>query len=268
MHSKKYMEAKLVFDTIVSEKGTEERVQKSSLTSGRVQAGERIVDRGEIITPTTYNILRSLEIVNSKRAATARQKSATLIGQILYVLILMGSIYLFLYLFRNEMFVRLRDLEVIFLMITLMIMFAALFSEFRISSIYMVPLAIVPIVIRTLLDSRVAFFSYIITVLICSLMAPFAFEFCLLQIAAGITTIISIKELSERAQLVKTAIFVLLTYAVIYVCYTLISDGSWSKINPTMFIYFGISSAMLLFAYLRIYIIEKLFGFTSSVTLV
>ena len=141
----KYIAENLVFDTIVSEKVRKDLLQKISLTSGLVQAGERIVDRGEIITPTTYNILRSLEIVNSKRAATARQKSATLIGQILYVLILMGSIYLFLYLFRNEMFVRLRDLEVIFLMITLMIMFAALFSEFRISSIYMVPLAIVPI---------------------------------------------------------------------------------------------------------------------------
>ena len=130
------------------------------------------------------------------------------------------------------------------------------------------PIVIIPIVIRTVLDSRVALFSFIISIMICAFMAPFAFEYLLLQLCAGIAAIFSLKELSQRSQMVKTAFIVLLTYSVLYVCYTLISEGSWTKINTSMFLYLAISSAMLLTAYLLIFMLERLFGYTSSVTLV
>lgn len=263
-----YLQENLVYDTITSTKVREELLQTISQSDGLVQAGERIVDRGEIITPQTYNILRSLEIVNQKRARTTSQQSFTLLGQILLTLIFMGAVLLFMALFRPEMYHRLRDVEVVFLMITVMTVLGSFLSSFRVLSIYIVPFAMVPIVIRTFLDSRMAYFAHIITVTLCAFIAPFSFEFLLIQIAVGVTTIFSLKDLTQRSQLVKTAGFVLLTYCSIYVVYTLITEGSWSKLNPSMFIYFAINSTTLLFAYLLIFILEKTMGFTSNVTLV
>ncbi|MEG0948488.1 MAG: HDIG domain-containing protein [Bacteroidales bacterium] len=263
-----YLQENLTLDTLTSQKVKNELLQTISASSGLVQAGERIVDRGEIITPQTYNILRSLEMVNQKRAGTAGQQSLTLIGQILITLLLLGSLLVFQYLYRPAMFHKLRDVEVVLLLVTSMIMLSSFLGHFRLSSIYLVPFALVPIVIRTFLDSRVAFFAHIVTITISSFLAPFAFEFFLLQVSVGITTIFSLKELTQRSQLLKVAIFVFLTYSVVYVGYTLIMEGDWDKINPTMFVYFVINATLLLFAYLLIFILEKALGFTSNVTLV
>ena len=263
-----YLQENLTLDTLTSQKVKNELLQNISASSGLVQAGERIVDRGEIITPQTYNILRSLEIINQKRAGTAGQQSLTLIGQIIITLLLLGSLLMFLYLYRREMYMRLRDVEVVLLLVTAMIMLCSFLGHFRLSSIYLVPFAIVPIVIRTLLDSRVAFFAHVVTITICSFLAPFTFEFFLLQISVGITTIFSLKELTQRSQLLKVAILVFLTYSVVYVGYTLIMEGDWDKINPTMFMYFLINATLILFTYLLIFILEKTLGFTSNVTLV
>ena len=188
-----------------------------------VQIGERIVDRGEIISPNVYKILRSLELANTKKAATVRQKSETIIGQVVFVAIMILAIYLFLYYFRPEMFAGIRDTMVIMLMVTLLVVFTSFLSSFRVLSIYMAPIVIIPIVIRTVLDSRVALFSFIISIMICAFMAPFAFEYLLLQLCAGIAAIFSLKELSQRSQMVKTAFIVFLTYSVLFVSYTFIS---------------------------------------------
>lgn len=263
-----YLLENMVYDTLTSQKVKEELLQNISLSNGLVQAGERIVDRGEIITPQTYNILRSLEMVDMKMSQSSRQQSLTLLGQVLMTLILLGSVLLFLYLFRPEMYHRLRDVEVVFLMITTMVVLCAFLSSFRVLSIYIVPFAMVPIVIRTFLDSRVAYFTHLVTVTLCSFMAPFAFEFILLQGAVGVTTIFSLRDLTQRSQLVKTAGLVLITYCIIYIAYVFITEGSALKVNPQMFIYFAICAGLLLFAYLLIFILEKTLGFTSNVTLV
>ncbi|MGL4293549.1 MAG: hydrolase, partial [Bacteroidales bacterium] len=231
-----YLSVNLTLDTLTSQKVKNELLQNISASSGLVQAGERIVDRGEIITPETFNILRSLEMINEKRAGTAGEQSLTLIGQILISLLLMGSLLLFLNLYRPEMYGRLRDVEVVLLLVTTMVMLCSFLGHFRLLSIYLVPFAIVPIVVRTLLDSRVAFFTHIVTITLCSFLAPFSLEFFLLQICAGITTIFSLKELTQRSQLVKVAIFIFLTYSVVYVGYSMIVEASIDKINPVMFL--------------------------------
>lgn len=263
-----YLRENLTFDTLTTRKVKDELLQGISLSYGLVQAGERIVDRGEIITPQTYSILRSLEIADQKRAGTTRHQSTTLLGQVLMTMLLLGSVMLFMRLFRPEMYFQLRDIQVVLLMVTALVMLAGFFSHFRVLSIYIVPFAMIPIVIRTFLDSRVAFFSHVMTVAICSFIAPFASEFILLQLTVGATAIFSLRDLTQRSQLVKTAGFVLVTYVATYVAYTLISEGSWDKINPTMFAYLAINAVLLLFTYLLIFILEKTLGFTSNVTLV
>ncbi len=263
-----YIKPNLSFDQKMTEKVRSEYNQRLSHSNGLIQTGERIVDRGEIIDNNTYNILRSLEMSYSKRAGSANQQWLTITGQIIVVILALGSILIFLGLYRKEMFDSLRDVGLIFFMVVGMLIACSFMSRFRLLSIYMVPLSMVPIVIRTFLDSRTAFFAYIITVLISSFIAPFAFEFFFIQTAVGIASLFNLKELTQRSQLARVAAFVFVTYSTVYTCYTLIMEGTLDKINPSMFMFFLINSTALLFTYLLVFILEKLFGFMSNVTLV
>ncbi len=264
----KFIKPNLSYDATMTEKVRTEYMQRLSLSSGLIQTGERIVDRGEIIDSDTYNILRSLEMSYAKRAGSARQQWLTITGQMVVVVLALGSILMFLALYRKEMFDSLRVVGLVILMIVAMIVACSFMSGFRLLSIYMVPLTMVPIIIRTFLDSRTAFFSYIITVLISSFFAPFAFEFFFIQTAVGIASLFNLKELTQRSQLARVAAFVFVTYSTVYTSYTLIMEGTLDKINPSMFMFFLINSVALLFTYLLVFILEKMFGFMSNVTLV
>jgi putative nucleotidyltransferase with HDIG domain len=134
--------------------------------------------------------------------------------------------------------------------------------------VYLIPFAILPIIIRTFFDSRTAFTVHLVTVLLVGLEVPNAFEFTLLQLTAGLTTIYSLKDLTQRSQLIKTAALIFVNYTVIYFGYSLLVKGTLTELDKMHFLYFGINSLLVLFAYVLIYIFERIFGFLSSVTLV
>ncbi len=263
-----YLTENLLYDTQTTERIRKEMLSTLSLTSGVVQVGERIIDRGEIINDQTYNILRSLKIEYEQRSGTVQQQSWEILGEVILISSLFAFLFLYLFLFRFATFEKIRLLFFILLIITGLAVITALNAQFKIFSIYVIPYAIIPIIVRTFFDSRTALFSHIITVLICSFMAPFPFEFVLLQITVGMTAIYSLKDLTQRSQLVQSSILITITYTLIYLGYALIQEATWEKINWNMFIYFLINGLLLLFAYLLIYIFEKLFGFVSHVTLV
>jgi uncharacterized domain HDIG len=263
-----YLTENLTYDEKTSERVKKEMISTLSLTSGVVQAGERIIDRGEIISDHTYNILRSLKIEYEQRSGTVQQTSWEIIGEVILISSLFTFMFLYLFLFRYQTFERIRLLFFILLMITGMAIITALNAQYKLFSIYVVPFAIVPIIVRTFFDSRTALFTHFITVLICSFMAPFPFEFMLLQITVGMTAVSTLKDLTQRSQLVQSSVLTTLTYLLIYLGYALIQEGNWEKLNWHMFIYFLVNGLLLLFAYLLIYIFEKIFGFVSHVTLV
>ena len=124
------------------------------------------------------------------------------------------------------------------------------------------------IVVRVFLDSRTALTCYIITILICSITLRLPHEFILTQLAAGLAAIFSLKELSQRSQLFRTAIIVILTYLLVYFAFELITENDLTKLNGRMYIYFVANGVLLLFAYPLLFLLEKTFGFTSNVTLV
>ncbi len=263
-----YLTENLIYDVQTSDRIKKEMISTLSLNSGVVQVGERIIDRGEIINDHTYNILRSLKIEYEQRSGTVQKQSWEIIGEVILISSLFTFLFLYLFLFRFATFEKIRLLFFILLIITGLAVITALNAQFSFFSIYIIPYAIIPIIVRTFFDSRTALFAHIITVLICSFMAPFPFEFVLLQITVGMTAIYSLKDLTQRSQLVQSSILITLTYTLIYLGYALIQEGAWEKINWNMFVYFLINGLLLLFAYLLIYIFEKIFGFVSHVTLV
>lgn len=263
-----YLVQNLILDSIVSEKVKHELLQKVAVSSGMVQAGERIVDRGEIISPQTYRILSSLETVSLKKGASQQNQGNSLAGEIIVVCGLYAFLYIFLALFRPNYMHDIRILLFLIIMVCVTTVLSYIAIGTRLLGIYLVPYAILPIIICTFLDSRTALFSCLIAVMLGAFVAPFPLEFTFLQILGGMTAMFTLRELTTRSQLVRCAVFILCTYSLSYLGYALVTEGDWSKVNPSMFIYFGINSVLLLFAYLLIYLLEKIFGFISNVTLV
>lgn len=238
-----------------------------SQTEGLVQRGERILDRGEIISPETYRILYSLKKVAEVRSV-ASGGNGVLIGQIVLVFGLFILQFLFLWFFRPITYERKANVVFILILITGMVLLTSLVVHTGGINVYMIPYAILPIMIRTFFDSRTALFAHIITVLISSTIVASPYEFLLLQIAAGMTSVYSLRDLTQRSQLVLCAILVVVTYVVMYFGISLIQEGFISQVNWKMFLYFLVNGGLMLTSYLLIYFFEWLFGYTSNVTLV
>lgn len=264
-----YIVANVEYDSITTMKVHDEQLQKIALSDGMVQAGERIVDRGEIITPEIYRILTSYEIVLSRNYAKNNyHHHSTLAGQILVFGCVLAFLYFFFAFFRRQMWNNNRALILIMLLTALLSIVAFITSVKGFHAIFLVPITIVPIVIVTFFDSRTAMYVHLITTIICSFAAADPMLFIFLQMVAGMAVIDSLNNLSKRSQLFRCTVIVFAVYAISYAGYILFTEGDISKISPIMLRNLGINSALLLFSYLLIYIFERLFGFLSSVTLV
>lgn len=258
------------YDTLTSEMSEKELLKNVSLTMGVVQAGERIIDKGEIVTPEIYTILNSLKLEYDKQNSNIQQSSIVFVGQILVVLGFIILLFVYFYFFRPRIYSSTSNLFLVLLLVLLITTLASLTVHFHNNIIhyYMVPYALLPIIIRVFFDSRTALYAHIITSVIISFMVDAPFQFLVLQIAVGMLTVTSLKDLAQRSQLTQTALYVFLCYTVVYLAFAFIEEGSFSRISWLPVVYFAVSSMFLLFAYILIYLFEKLFGLVSSVTLV
>lgn len=264
----KYLTENVSYDKAMSDKVRDDILQSVSLANGMVQAGERIVDRGEIVDNHTYNVLRSLRIVHESKSGGTQRQSIILAGQFVLVFGLMFCFWLYLWSFRMKIFHVKRNVFFLLSCIFPACIITELCVTYGLFSIYILPFAIVPIVIRTFFDSRTALFTHLIIVLMCSLMAPFPHEFLLLQIVAGMVVTFSLRELSQRSQLIRCAFFIFMAYTVCYLSLSLYQEGDFQKINWLMILYFGINFILLMFTYVLVYMLEKMFGYISTITLV
>jgi cyclic-di-AMP phosphodiesterase PgpH len=241
--------------------------KKVSLSEGLIQRGERIIDRGEIISPGTFKILASLKKVAEERSE-ATGKYGVFAGQMVLVFGLFFLQFLFLWFFRPFTYERKANVVFILILITGLVLLTSLVVHSGRMSVYVIPYAILPIMIRTFFDSRTALFAHIITVLISSTIVAYPYEFLLIQIAAGMTSVYSLKDLTQRSQLVLCAILVILTYGVMFLGISLIQEGFVNRVNWNIYLYFLVNGGLMLTSYLLIYFFEWLFGYTSNVTLV
>ncbi|PNE24351.1 hydrolase [Tannerella sp. oral taxon 808] len=264
----KYLLPNVTYDAEMSDKALGALMQKVTLSTGVVQAGERIVDRGEVVDGRTYNILRSLKIVHETKSGGNRRDGITLLGQVILILGIMTCCALYFLSFRPELYFRRKNRLFILTCILVPCLLSELSVRYDLLNIYILPFAIIPIVVRTFFDSHTALFTHLVTALICSLVAPFPHEFLLLQIMAGVVFVISLKELSQRSQLLRCAFFISLTYMLGYIGLSLYQDGDFNKIDWRMGLYFGINFVLLMFSYVLIYMMEKAFGYVSPITLV
>lgn len=263
-----YLVDNLKYDSTTSALARADLLKNISLTSGMVQTGERIIDRGEIVNPVTFQVLHSLKIESEKRSSTIQKSTLVVVGEVILILGLMSLFFLYIYLFRPRLYDSFSNLIFVMLLILMMVSLASLSVGSNVLNYYMVPFALIPIIIRVFFDSRTALFVHMITMLMISLMVDNSFQFLLLQITIGMAAVSSLKDMSQRSQLAQTALYIFLSYLLMYLAFEFISEGDIQRINWVPIVYFAISSVLLLLAYVLIYFFEKIFNLISSVTLV
>ena len=263
-----YLTSNINYDLEKSESSLQDLLSTVSPAKGIVQNGQKIVDRGEIINEQTYDILNSLRQAWEKRSNSVQEIHLTSMGQTLLVSVLILCFMIYLELFRKDYYQRKRSVLLLFALIVFFPVILSIMVEQNLSNVYVIPLAMIPIIIGIFLDSRTAFMAHTIIILICSIFLRYPHQFIILQMAAGMTAIYSLRELSQRSQLLRTALIVVISYALLYFAFELIQEDDLTKLNTRMYIYFAINGILLLFVYPLLFILEKTFGFTSNVTLV
>lgn len=263
-----YIQPNLIYDANRTQTALDETMNNYSWATGSVQSGQKIVDRGEIIDERTYSILESLRKESLNRSGSLLEKRLTLGGQIILVSVFILLFMIYLQMFRKNYYKRSRILALLFSLIIFYSVTTAVMVSNNLFHVYIIPYAMLPIIISIFLDSRTAFQAHCATMLICSIILRYPFDFILLQIPAGLVGILSLRELSQRSQLFRSALYIFVTYAIIFLAYEMVNEDDLSKMNETTYIYFIVNGIFLLFTYPLLFLLEKLFGFTSNVTLV
>lgn len=263
-----YLQENIVYDASTSEKAKNEFVQQVSPTIGMVQAGERIIGEGEIIDQNVFNILSSLKKVTQDRTGPGGRSNLIVLGEFFLIAILMGSFYMYLLFFRIEEYRNRKHVTFMVLIITFFVILTAINVNYNLFNVYIIPFAIVTILIRTFIDSRTALNASLVTILLCTLMVSFTFEFMVLQITITMICIFNLKELTERSQLIRSSFIILGSYIVVYVALILAQEGDLSMITWEYLVYFLINFIFITFSYLLVYMVEKSFGFISGVSMV
>ena len=238
------------------------------LASGMVLSGQKIIDRGEIVDNYTYRVLTSFEREMRRRSAGSSAIPSTIFGQVIFIGMLVVLFTMYLGLFRKDYFDKPRSIMMIYALITIFPVVVSLMVEHNILNVYVIPFTIAPIFVRVFMDSRTAFISHVTMTLICAAAVKYQYEFIIVQLVAGLVAIYSLRELSQRAQLFKTALLVTIASCVVYLALQLMQDNIVADLESTMYKYFMVNGVLLLFAYPLMLVVEKTFGFISNVTLI
>ena len=262
-----YIEANIVYDKEKSDAEKNDMLSSIPLASGMVMSGQKIIDRGEIVNDYTCRVLNSFDKEMKRRSSTQDEIMTTFIGQILFVLILVMMFTSYLTLFRKDYFEKPRSLTMLYTMITLFPILVSMMMKHNFFSVYIIPFAMAAIFVRVFMDSRTAFITHVTMILICAAAVKYQYEFIIVQLASGLVAIYSLRELSKRSQIFITAILVTISSCIVYLALQLMQDNQVFNIDPSMYTYFIINGIFLLLSYPMMYLIEKMFGFISNVTL-
>lgn len=262
-----YIEANIVYDKEKSDAEKNDLLSSIPLASGMVMSGQKIIDRGEIVNDYTCRVLNSFDKEMKRRSSTQDEIMTTFIGQILFVLILVMMFTSYLTLFRKDYFEKPRSITMLYTMITLFPILVSMMMKHNFFSVYIIPFAMAAIFVRVFMDSRTAFITHVTMILICAAAVKYQYEFIIVQLASGLVAIYSLRELSKRSQIFITAILVTISSCIVYLALQLMQDNQVSNIDPSMYTYFIINGIFLLLSYPMMYLIEKMFGFISNVTL-
>ena len=263
-----YITANITYDKQRSDESLQDMLSSIPLAIGVAQKGQKIIDRGEIVSENTFRAIESFKKENERRNSNTTQQHLTLLGEALYVLVMIAFFTFYLSLFRKDYFYKARNVAMLYSLIVVFTLLTGLMVRNTIAHVYILPYAMVPIFTRVFMDSRTAIVTHLTMILVCAVMLQHPLEFIVVEMVAGMAAVYSLRELQYRSQLFKTAIVVTLVAMTINFAFDLIRMSEFSEFDMSYYNYLIINGLLLLFAYPLLYPMEKTFGFISDITLI
>ena len=258
----------IIYDKEKSETELEELRRSVPLANGVVQKGQKIIDRGAIVDEAKYLAIESFRKEYERRGRDETQLKLTLFGETIYVSLIVIFFTLYLSLFRKDYFEKLRSIAMPYTLIIIFTLLTALMVRNTFAHVFMLPYAMLAIFIRIFMDSRTAFITHLVMVLLCASMLQHTFDFVIVEATAGMVAIFSLRELQYRSQLFKTALLVTISSMLMHFAYDLMTVSDIERIDMSNYNYLVINGILLLFAYPLLYLLEKTFGFVTDITLI
>ncbi len=258
----------LTYDEDRSEAARLDLLNSVPLAMGVVQSGQKIVAQGEVVTPEIYLVVESYMQEMERRTQSSSAFSSMIIGEAVYVLLIMSLFTLYLTLYRKDYFEQIRHIAMVYTLVILATVLSSFLVSHSLLHVYILPFAIVPIFIRVFMDSRTAVMAHLTVVMVCACILQRPLEFIAVQTAAGITAVFTLRELSSRSQLFWTAIATTMVAMATNLSIFLIRHNDLAQIDSHDFVFLAISGIILFCCYPLLYLIEKFFGFISDITLI
>ena len=255
------------YDQSLSQKALNEELSKISNTRGTVDEGKLIVVRGEVVETENLKVLNSLKEEYKSELWTANNYYFILFGYTVLVALVLIMLFLFLKKYRRYIFDNNTKVTFIFFNILLMVFVTTIVVKYDEAYVFVVPLCILPLILKTFFDARLGLFVHVLTVLILGFVVPNSFEYIFLQIIAGIITVLTVSELYKRANLFISVGQITLIYVLGYLAFHIIHEGNLNNIEWFTLGLFLLNGMITLFVQPLIYIYEKVFGLVSDVSL-
>ncbi len=261
------LQPNVYFDEELTRRELEEAISEISLTRGNVDEGKLIIAKGEVVEAENFKILDSLKAEYESELWTENNYYFILFGYTILVALVLMMLFLFIKKYRPEVFRNNTKVTFIFFNILLMVFITTLVVKYDEVYVFVVPLCILPLILKTFFDARLGLFVHVLTVLILGFVVPNSFEYIFLQIMAGIVTILTVSELYKRANLFISVGQITFIYVIGYFAFHIIHEGNLDNVNWYTFGFFFLNGMITLFAQPLIYIYEKIFGMVSDVSL-
>ena len=243
------------------------KIESINPNRGVIDKGSRIIAKGEVVEGNKFQILSSYKAVFESQIWSKSNFYWLLLGYSLLISLVFLMLFLFLKNYRLEIYNNTTKVTFILFNIIVMIFLTTLVVKYDAKLVYITPLCILPLVLKTFFDARLGLFVHVLTILLLGFIVPNSFEFLFLQTIAGMVTILTVSELYKRANLFISVGQITFIYILGYFAFFIIQEGNIELIQWDYFGYFVLCGLLTLFSFPLIYIYEKMFGLVSDVSL-
>ena len=262
-----YLGANLFYDEERTSMVRFSNMEDLTLTQGMVQAGERIISLGELVSARKFQQIESLRKEYESNPNVGKNYMVVYLSQFLLITMIFLALYWFIYYFRRDIFSSRRQTFFTLGMIVIMVGLTRAASTYDVVSVYVIPFVLVPIFLKTFFDIRYALFVHMITLLLAGFWVPNSYQFVMMNFLAGLVGLFSMRSYYKRGILFYTATYIFATYALVYILMSLMQEGDISKINWTNILWLGGNGLLILTSYPLVFLMERVFGFLSDATL-
>lgn len=264
---KKIFKPNTELNTKLTEASIDAQIKGINPNRGIIEKGGRIIAKGEVVEGDKFQILNSLKAEFDSQIWSKNNYLWLLVGYSMLVSLVFLMLFLFLKNYRPYIYNNNTKVTFIFFNIFLMVFLTTLVVKVHADYVYVVPICILPLILKAFFDPRVGLFVHVLTILLLGFIVPNSFEYMFLQFIAGIVTILTVSELYKRANLFISVGQITLIYIIGYFAFFVIQEGNVQSIEWQNFQYFILCGLATLFAHPLIYFYEKIFGLVSDVSL-